>query len=45
MPTLNISAVANTLLGGLAVILAVLWLFIHLTAVRDLRKSSPGGVH
>jgi len=45
MPTLNISYVANTLLGGLAAILALLWLLIHLTAVRDLRKSSPGGLH
>ncbi len=45
MPTLNISSVASTLLGGLAVIMAVLWLLIHLTAVRELRKSSPGGLH
>lgn len=45
MPTLNMSSVANTLLGGFAVIMAVLWLLIHLTAVRDLRKSSPGGFH
>jgi hypothetical protein len=45
MPALNFSAVANTLLGGLAAILAVLWLLIHLSAVRDLRKSSPGGLH
>lgn len=45
MPTLNISSVANALLAGLAVILAVLWLLIHLTAVRDLRKSLPGGLH
>jgi hypothetical protein len=43
MPTINISLVANTLLGGFAVVLAVLWVFIHLTAVRDLRKSSPRG--
>ena len=41
---LSISSVANTLLGGLAVILAVLWVLIHLTAVRELRKSSPGGL-
>jgi hypothetical protein len=42
MPTLDISAVGNTLLGGFAVILAVLWVFVHLGAVRDLRRSSTG---
>ena len=42
MPTLNFSAMGNTLLGGFAVVLAVLWVFVHLTAVRDLHKSSPG---
>ena len=45
MPTIDISAVANTLLGGFVVILAVLWVFIHLTAVRDLRKGSPRGLN
>jgi hypothetical protein len=42
MPTLDIHAVGNTLLGGFAVILAVLWVFVHLSAVRDLHKSSLG---
>lgn len=45
MPMINIGAIANTLLGGFVVILAVLWVFIHLTAVRDLRKSSPRGLN
>jgi len=45
MPTLDINAIGNTLLGGFAVILAVLWVFIHLNAVRDLRKSSAGKIH
>lgn len=42
MPTLDIHAIGNTLLGGLAIVLAVLWVFVHLSAVRDLRRSSPG---
>ncbi|HEX5411219.1 MAG TPA: hypothetical protein VFZ27_05100 [Terriglobia bacterium] len=47
MPTISISigAVANTLLAGFAVILVVLWLLIHLTAARDLRKSSQAGLN
>lgn len=42
MPTLDLNAIGNTLLGGFAVILAVLWVFFHLSAVRDVRKSFPG---
>ncbi|HKT11080.1 MAG TPA: hypothetical protein VJW77_04565 [Terriglobia bacterium] len=42
MPTLDISAIGNTLLYGFAVILAVLWVIFHLSAVRDIRKSLPG---
>jgi len=42
MPTLDMNAVWSTLLGGFAVILAVLWVFVHLSAVRDLRGSSTG---
>lgn len=42
MPTLDFNAIGNTLLGGFAVILAVLWVFFHLSAVRDVRKSFPG---
>lgn len=42
MPTLDISTIGNVLLSGFAVILAVLWVFFHLSAVRDLRKSFPG---
>jgi len=42
MPTLDINAVGSTLLGGFIVILAVLWVFVHLSAVRDLRRSSTG---
>jgi hypothetical protein len=45
MPTLDINVVANTLLGGFAVVLAVVWVFIHLSAMRDLRKSSPRGLN
>lgn len=42
MPTLDIYTVGNMLLGGFAVILAVLWVFVHLSAVRDLHNSSLG---
>ncbi len=42
MPRLDINAVGNTLLVGFAVVLAVLWVFLHLSAVRDLHKSLPG---
>lgn len=42
MPTLDISAIANFLLYGFAVILAVLLVLFRLGAVRDLRKSLPG---
>jgi hypothetical protein len=44
MPTLDISAIAYTLLCGFAVILAVLLVFLRLGAVRDLRKSFPGNL-
>jgi hypothetical protein len=42
MPTLDIHAIGSTLLGGFAVILAVLWVFVHLSAARDLHRSSTG---
>jgi hypothetical protein len=45
MPTIDVSAVVNVLLGGLAVVFAVLWLFIHLSAGRDLHQSSPRGLN
>ena len=41
MPTIDISAIWNTLLTGFAVVFAVIWLFIHMSAVRDLRESQP----
>lgn len=44
MPTIDINTIGNTLLGGFAVVLAVLWVFVHLSAVRDLHKSSPGKI-
>jgi hypothetical protein len=41
MPSIDLNAIWTTLLGGFVVIFAVLWLYIHLTAVRDLRENSP----
>lgn len=41
MPSIDINTVWSALLGGFAVIFAVLWLYIHLSAVRDLHESSP----
>jgi hypothetical protein len=42
MPTLDMSAIANMLLCGFDLVLAVLLVFFRLGAVRDLRNSLPG---
>ncbi len=41
MPTIDISTIGNALLSGFAVILAVVWLVIYMSAVRELHNSSP----
>jgi hypothetical protein len=41
MPSIDLNAIWSTLLGGFAIVFAVLWLFIHLSAVRDLRENPP----
>ena len=41
MPTIDINVIGSTLMGGFAVILAVLWLFVHMSAVRDLHEGVP----
>jgi hypothetical protein len=41
MPSIDLNAVWSTLLGGFAVVFAVLWIYIHLSAVRDLHENSP----
>jgi hypothetical protein len=41
MPTIDFSAIGNVLLGGFAVTLAVVWLVMYMSAVRDLHENSP----
>ena len=40
MPTIDISALGNILLIGMAVTFAFVWVFIQMSAQRDLRGTS-----
>jgi hypothetical protein len=40
MPTIDINTAGNMLFGGFAVLIAVLWFFLHLSAVRDLHEGT-----
>ncbi len=45
MPNIDISPVVNVLLSGLPVVLAVIWVVIHMTAMRDLHDCWPKRSH
>ncbi len=45
MPTIDFRPMVNVLLGGLPVVLAVVWVVIHMSAVRDLHDYWPKRSH
>jgi hypothetical protein len=41
MATFDIRPVINVLISGLPVVLAVVWLVLHMSAMRDLQDAWP----
>jgi hypothetical protein len=41
MPTIDIRPVVNVLITGLPIVLALVWVLIHMSAVRDLHDAWP----